>query len=97
MSYLHRLTVDALKIDQIFVNGMGDDRLDRTIVELLLRLGDSMGLKVVAEGVDTEQKLLLLRELGCHWAQGFHIARPMAIDDATRWLKQQQALASSMA
>jgi diguanylate cyclase (GGDEF)-like protein len=97
MSYLHRLTVDALKIDQIFVNGMVDDRLDRTIVELLLRLGDSMGLKVVAEGVDTEQKLLLLRELGCHWAQGFHIARPMAIDDATRWLKQQQALASSMA
>jgi EAL domain-containing protein (putative c-di-GMP-specific phosphodiesterase class I) len=97
MSYLHRLTVDALKIDQIFVNGMVDDRLDRTIVELLLRLGDSMGLKVVAEGVDTEQKLLLLRELGCHWAQGFHIARPMAVDDATRWLKQQQALASSMA
>ncbi|MEN9643813.1 MAG: hypothetical protein RL238_482 [Actinomycetota bacterium] len=96
MSYLHRLTVDALKIDQIFVNGMVDDRLDRTIVELLLRLGDSMGLKVVAEGVDTEQKLLLLRELGCHWAQGFHIARPMEVADATRWLKQQQALASSM-
>jgi diguanylate cyclase (GGDEF)-like protein len=97
MSYLHRLTVDALKIDQVFVSGMVDDHLDRTIVELLLRLGDSLGLKVIAEGVDTEQKLALLKELGCPWAQGFHIARPMSIDDATRWLKQQQALAASMA
>ncbi len=97
MSYLHRLTVDALKIDQVFVSGMVDDHLDRTIVELLLRLGDSLGLKVIAEGVDTEQKLTLLKELGCPWAQGFHIARPMSIDDATRWLKQQQALAASMA
>ncbi len=97
MSYLHRLTVDALKIDQVFVSGMVDDHLDRTIVELLLRLGDSLGLKVIAEGVDTEQKLTLLRQLGCPWAQGFHIARPMSIDDATRWLKRQQALAASMA
>ncbi len=96
MSYLHRLTVDALKIDQVFVSGMVDDHLDRTIVELLLRLGDSLGLKVIAEGVDSEQKLTLLRQLGCPWAQGFHIARPMSIDDATRWLKRQQALAASM-
>ena len=97
MSYLHQLTVDTLKIDQVFVAGMCDNRLDRTIVELLLRLGDSLGLKVVAEGVDSEQKLALLRELGCPMAQGFHIARPMSIDDATRWLRRQQALASSMA
>jgi diguanylate cyclase (GGDEF)-like protein len=97
MSYLHRLTVDALKIDQVFVSGMVDDHLDRTIVELLLRLGDSLGLKVIAEGVDSEQKLTLLRQLGCPWAQGFHIARPMSIDDATRWLKRQHALAASMA
>jgi EAL domain-containing protein (putative c-di-GMP-specific phosphodiesterase class I) len=96
MSYLHRLTVDALKIDQVFVAGMCDDRLDRTIVELLLRLGDSLGLKVVAEGVDSEEKLVLLKELGCPWAQGFHIAKPMSIEDATRWLKQQQALANSL-
>ncbi|MFZ4719958.1 MAG: putative bifunctional diguanylate cyclase/phosphodiesterase [Ilumatobacteraceae bacterium] len=97
MSYLHRLTVDALKIDQVFVAGMVDDRLDRTIVELLLRLGDSLGLQVVAEGVDSEAKLALLKELGCPWAQGFHIAKPMSVDDATRWLKQQQALSASMA
>ena len=64
MSYLHRLTVDTLKIDQVFVAGMCDNRLDLTIVELLLRLGDSLGMTVIAEGVDSEQKLTLLRELG---------------------------------
>ena len=96
MSYLHRLTVDTLKIDQVFVAGMCDNRLDRTIVELLLRLGDSLGMTVVAEGVDSEQKLTLLRELGCPWAQGYYIARPMGIDDATRWLRQQEALATSL-
>ncbi len=96
MTYLHRLTVDTLKIDQAFVAGMCDDRLDRTIVELLLRLGDSLGMKVVAEGVDSSRKLALLKELGCPWAQGFHIAKPMRVDDATRWLRQQAALAASI-
>ncbi|MEY4338828.1 MAG: hypothetical protein RLZ14_678 [Actinomycetota bacterium] len=96
MTYLHRLTVDTLKIDQAFVAGMCDDRLDRTIVELLLRLGDSLGMQVVAEGVDSSRKLALLKELGCPWAQGFHIAKPMRVDDATRWLRQQVALAASI-
>jgi diguanylate cyclase (GGDEF)-like protein len=96
MSYLHRLTVDTLKIDQVFVAGMCDNRLDRTIVELLLRLGDSLGMTVVAEGVDSEEKLTLLRELGCPRAQGFHIARPMSIADGTRWLREQEALATSL-
>jgi diguanylate cyclase (GGDEF)-like protein len=97
MTYLHQLTVDTLKIDQVFVAGICDDRLDRTIVELLLRLGDSLGMRVVAEGVDDEAKLAVLQELGCHWAQGFHIARPMPVADATAWLRQQAALAASLA
>ena len=96
MTYLHRLTVDTLKIDQVFVKGMCDNRLDRTIVELLLRLGDSLGMKVIAEGVDSSRKLALLRELGCPLAQGYHIARPMGVGDAARWLQQQAALAASI-
>ena len=94
MGYLHQLTVDTLKIDRVFVAGMCENPLDRTIVELLLRLGDSLGLKVVAEGVDSEDKLIELAALGCPWAQGFYIARPMMIDDATVWLRQQVTLAS---
>jgi diguanylate cyclase (GGDEF)-like protein len=94
MSYLHQLTVDTLKIDQVFVAGMCDNALDRSIVELLLRLGDSLGLKVVAEGVDSADKLAELQLLGCPWAQGFYIARPMSIADATVWLRQQVTLAT---
>ena len=97
MTYLHQLTVDTLKIDRVFVAGMCDDRLDRTIVELLLRLGDSLGLNVIAEGVDSESKLQLLNELHCPWAQGYYIAKPMGIPEATAWLRQQEALASSLA
>jgi diguanylate cyclase (GGDEF)-like protein len=97
MTYLHQLTVDTLKIDRVFVAGMCDDRLDRTIVELLLRLGDSLGLNVIAEGVDSEAKLKLLDELHCPWAQGFYIAKPMGIPEATAWLRQQEALATSLA
>ena len=96
MTYLHQLTVDTLKVDQVFVAGMCDDRLDRTIVELLLRLGDSLGMRVVAEGVDSEDKLTLLHELGCHWAQGYFIARPMGVPEVTLWLRQQAALADSL-
>ena len=94
MGYLHQLTVDTLKIDRVFVAGMCDNPLDRTIVELLLRLGDSLGLKVVAEGVDSEDKLVELAAMGCPLAQGYYIARPMRIGDATVWLRQQATLAA---
>ena len=94
MGYLHQLTVDTLKIDRVFVAGMCANSLDRTIVELLLRLGDSLGLKVVAEGVDSEDKLAELLLMGCPMAQGFYIARPMPVADATVWLRQQATLAT---
>ncbi len=94
MGYLHQLTVDTLKIDRVFVAGMCDNSLDRTIVELLLRLGDSLGLKVVAEGVDSDDKLAELLLMGCPMAQGFYIARPMPVADATLWLRQQATLAT---
>ena len=86
--YYRRLTAALAK--------RSESRLDLTIVELLLRLGDSLGMIVVAEGVDTEEKLVMLRDLNCPRAQGFHIARPMSVEDATRWLRQQEALAASL-
>ncbi len=94
MAYLHQLTVDTLKIDRVFISGMCDNMLDRTIVELLLRLGESLGLKMVAEGVDSEDKLAELLLMGCRMAQGFYIARPMPVADATVWLRQQATLAA---
>ncbi|MDO8362895.1 MAG: sensor domain-containing phosphodiesterase [Actinomycetota bacterium] len=89
MGYLHQLTVDILKIDRVFVAGMCDNDLDRTIVELLLRLGDSLGVKVVAEGVDSLDKLVQLELMGCPWAQGYYIAMPMMLPEATAWLSHR--------
>ena len=76
LSQLRRLKADALKIDRTFVDGMVDDDRDRAIVETILTLGRSLGLTVVAEGVEEPEQLDLLREMGCEEAQGFLLARP---------------------
>jgi len=89
MSSLHELPADTIKIDQLFVAGLTRSATDRTIVELVLRLADSLGMKVIAEGVDSDDKLAHLRLLGCQMAQGFHLAAPMSVDDCTEWLCQR--------
>jgi diguanylate cyclase (GGDEF)-like protein len=78
---LRRLPLDVLKIDRSFVAGVATNESDRAIVSLIVRAGTELGLTVVAEGVETEEQLALLRELGCHAAQGFLLARPMPFDD----------------
>jgi diguanylate cyclase (GGDEF)-like protein len=86
MGSLHELNADALKIDQMFVDGITRTAVDRTIVELVLRLADSLGMIVIAEGVDSEDKLVQLKALGCKYAQGYHIVVPMDLDTCTTWL-----------
>jgi len=76
MSQLKNLPVDALKIDQTFVAGLGIDEGDRAIVEVTVRLAHSFGLDVVAEGVETEELVDELLKLGCNRAQGFLLCRP---------------------
>jgi diguanylate cyclase (GGDEF)-like protein/PAS domain S-box-containing protein len=76
LSQVRRLRVDALKIDRTFIDGLPDDEKDRAIVETILTLGRSLGLSVVAEGIESDDQLRVLRELGCDEAQGFHLARP---------------------
>jgi diguanylate cyclase (GGDEF)-like protein len=76
MSQLKRLPVDCLKVDQTFVAGLGIDGGDRAIVEATVRLAQSFGLEVVAEGVETVEVVHELLNLGCHRAQGFLLCRP---------------------
>jgi diguanylate cyclase (GGDEF)-like protein len=76
MSQLKRLPVDCLKVDQTFVAGLGIDGGDRAIVEATVRLAQSFGLDVVAEGVETVEVVHELLSLGCHRAQGFLLCRP---------------------
>lgn len=77
LEYLTQLDVDSLKVDRAFVAGLGGNARDRAIVEAVLLLGDRLGLEVVAEGIETEEQLGILRELGCERGQGYHFHRPL--------------------
>jgi EAL domain-containing protein (putative c-di-GMP-specific phosphodiesterase class I)/GGDEF domain-containing protein len=78
LSYLRRFPLDKLKVDQSFVRPLNADspREDRAIVEAVVRLGQTLGLTVIAEGVETEEQLALLRQLGCDEIQGYWFSRP---------------------
>ncbi|HSM64707.1 MAG TPA: EAL domain-containing protein [Ilumatobacteraceae bacterium] len=76
LTYLKRFPVEAIKIDRSFVTGLGLESDDTSIVEAVVRLGHSLGLTVVAEGVETPLQLNRLRELGCDKGQGYLFGRP---------------------
>jgi diguanylate cyclase (GGDEF)-like protein/PAS domain S-box-containing protein len=76
LTYLKRFPVEAIKVDRSFVAGLGLEADDTSIVDAVVRLGHSLGLTVVAEGVETPLQLNRLRELGCDRAQGYLFGRP---------------------
>ena len=88
LAYLKRLRVDELKIDKSFVMGMGNDPNDAMIVRSTIELGHNMGLKVVAEGVETEAALRQLEAMGCDLAQGYLMSRPLPAHELTRWMNE---------
>ncbi|HEY4885735.1 MAG TPA: EAL domain-containing protein [Myxococcales bacterium] len=80
LSYLHELPIDSLKIDRSFVGAMGDDERKIKIVQSILVLGKALGIDVVAEGVETQEQVDVLRRLGCERAQGYFFARPVPLE-----------------
>jgi diguanylate cyclase (GGDEF)-like protein len=87
LAYLQNLPVDSLKIDKSFCISMAEDPGKATIVQSTIDLGHNLGLKVVAEGVETEEVYKSLADLGCDYAQGFFMSRPLAPEKATVWLE----------
>ena len=77
LGYLHRFPIDRIKIDRDFVRGLPDSRADRAIVSAVLSFAGALGMEVVAEGVETQQHVDALRELGCEYVQGFFFHRPV--------------------
>ena len=88
LSYLKKLPVNTIKIDKSFVIGMNRDDNDAAIVRTSVDLAHNLKLEVVAEGVENEESLKRLSELGCDTAQGHFISRPLSAEELALWLKQ---------
>jgi diguanylate cyclase (GGDEF)-like protein len=91
MAYLKRLPVDELKVDRTFVRDVDSDHEDVALVRGAIELGHSLGMSVVAEGVESAGHATTLRGLGCDVAQGYHYARPMPATEITNWMRTQLA------
>jgi diguanylate cyclase (GGDEF)-like protein len=87
LTYLKRLPVDEVKIDKSFVMSMASDAGDAAIVRSIIDLGGSLGLTVVAEGVEDTESWSRLAELGCDIVQGYALCRPVPAAEATEWLR----------
>jgi EAL domain-containing protein (putative c-di-GMP-specific phosphodiesterase class I) len=88
LSHLKRLPVDELKIDRSFVTTMATDGDDAVIVRSTIELAHNMGLHVVAEGVESDESLAMLRGFRCDTVQGYLISRPLTVEMVTLWLNQ---------
>jgi predicted signal transduction protein with EAL and GGDEF domain len=87
LAYLKRLPVDELKIDKSFVMNMEQDMDDARIVRSTIDLGHNMGLRVIAEGVESEAVWFLLRQMGCDQGQGYFMGKPMPVERFLEWLQ----------
>jgi EAL domain-containing protein (putative c-di-GMP-specific phosphodiesterase class I) len=90
LSYLKRFTLDALKIDRSFIKDLAYDADDRAITLAIIAMAHSLGLRVVAEGVKTEQHLSLLRDHGCDEVQGFLFSPPLQAEEFIRKVAEMQ-------
>jgi diguanylate cyclase (GGDEF)-like protein/PAS domain S-box-containing protein len=77
LSYLKRFPMDTVKIDRSFIRDLYIDKSDRALVEAIITMATSLGLHVVAEGVEDAQQLAILTEMGCGYVQGYHFSRPI--------------------
>jgi predicted signal transduction protein with EAL and GGDEF domain len=90
LSYLRRFALDILKIDRSFVADMLNNSESQEIVKTVLSLGSNLGMKVVAEGVETAEQANLLKSLGCEFAQGYFFSKPLDAAGITRALAASQ-------
>lgn len=94
LQLLKRLPVDTLKIDQSFIRDIIDDSEDALIVKSAISLGQGLGVRVVAEGVEHHEQLGLLNELGCDEVQGFLLGRPAPAQEINTRLVANATIAS---
>jgi len=91
LASLRHLQVNRIKIDRCFVTGIAASASDQILVQTILKLGQSLGLEVVAEGVETAEDLEALKALGCERVQGYYLKPPAARDEVFDWLERMNA------
>ncbi len=95
LNYLHRFPINSLKIDRSFISGMHQDNDNAAIVETIITLAHTLGLYVVAEGVETEEQLNHLKPLRCEYGQGYLFARPLPRDMAEALVAEHVTLVNT--
>lgn len=90
LSYLKKLDIDYVKIDQSFIFNLATDDNDKALAEAIVVMAHKLGLKVIAEGVETQEQLNLLAMMGCDYAQGFLYSRALTPEDFERLMKSRQ-------
>jgi diguanylate cyclase (GGDEF)-like protein/PAS domain S-box-containing protein len=93
LSYLRHVPLDVLKIDRLFTGTVATSTQQRALVDGIVRLAHTLGLEVVAEGIETADERDLLRRIGCPYGQGFLFSRPLPLPDALRWLRRAEIAA----
>jgi len=95
LAYLRTMRVNRIKIDQSFVTGFKDRPGDQILVKAILGIGRSLGIDVLAEGVETAEEAVLLRAFGCHVVQGFYFGRPMRDEALDAWMAEHAGIGSA--
>ena len=90
LSYLHRLPIDTLKIDRSFVNSVGENGEDSEILQTIISLAKNLKMRVIAEGIETESQLNILKNLGCDYGQGYLMSKPLPKDSMEEMLYHKQ-------
>ncbi|GAB2762205.1 EAL domain-containing protein [Streptomyces bullii] len=89
LRYLRDFPIDVLKIDKTFIDGIPQDSQQVALVEAILRLADTLGLQVIAEGIEEQEQRELLADIGCRFGQGYLFARPMTVEEGELVLRQR--------
>ncbi|MEF1337088.1 EAL domain-containing protein, partial [Vibrio rotiferianus] len=89
LAYLSQLNAKLLKIDKVFIDGVTTNFRDRMIVKSVIELSNNLGLKVIAEGVETSEQLKCLQEMGCHAIQGYYYSRPQMAEDICTFVNKK--------
>jgi len=90
LSYLKKFDIDYLKIDQSFVRDLATDHNDRALSEAIIVMAHKLGLKVIAEGVETKEQCKLLHAAGCDYAQGYLISKPVPAEEFEAFMKDDR-------